>query len=51
LGVLENPGNMWHTYNVSENRTATRRIVTIAEAIRPITYKETPGKDGAFLLI
>jgi hypothetical protein len=28
----------------------TRRLVTIAKAIRPITYKKTPGTFGAFLL-
>lgn len=38
---------MWHTYYVLETEHATRRIVTIAKAIRPITYKKprrnTPG--------
>jgi hypothetical protein len=51
LRGLENLRFIWHTYIALGNGTATRRIVTIAKAIRPITYKETPGKDGAFLLI
>ena len=37
-------------YKVEVNNT-TRRLGTIAKAIRPITYKKTPGKYGAFLFI
>jgi len=34
-----------------EVEQATRRVGTIAGAVRPITYKKTPGKYGAFLLV
>jgi len=40
---------MAYYYWNREVEQATRRLGTIAEAIRPITYKETPEFIGAFL--
>jgi hypothetical protein len=42
---------MAYYYWNKEVEQATRRKGAIAEAIRPITYKETPGQYGAFLLV
>jgi len=48
-GALDFFFKIWHTYIARGSKN--KEVGQIAQATRPITYKKTPEKIGAFLLV